>query len=261
MPLLLTLLAVIVAAFALFWGLSLFAQGYLYNQPANALPLRAGVAAVLLGLFVTGWVYVNTRADGENRYGAIHQFSPTETSPPVQKFEATHTFPPGRTPATAVVKYERALTPAGPRYQSVPDKLPLKITSSDHMITAIEIKDDNAPPVKYDAVLEKGAFTPEKYRFKEVGGGRTIEMNNPQNPDEAVTMTLPSDGVVFLALLLNGLHLVVWVVAFWPVMRFALWHGVGLAVAFCLATTILIMPLLFQVNAVPKQPVPAVQKP
>jgi hypothetical protein len=106
--------------------------------------------------------------------------------------------------------------------------------------------------VKFDAVLEKGAFTAEKYRFKEVGGGRTIELNNPPNPAEQVRITSPSDGTVFVALLLNLLHLIVWGVAFWPILRFALWHGVGLAFVFWLAVTLLIMPLLFQVNAVPK---------
>ncbi len=249
MPLVLTLLAVTFAGFALFWGLALFVQKYLYEQTANALPLRAGVAGVLLGLFVTGWVYINTRAPGENRYGAIHQFSPTELSDPVKAFEATRT-PPKGTPSTA--KYEWTLAASGAKYESVPDKQPLRITSSDGMITNITVPSGTAPPIKFDAVLEKGAFTAEKYRFKEVGGGRTIELNNPPNPAEQVRVISPSDGTVFVTLMLNLLHLVVWGAAFWPIMRFGLWHAVGMAVPFCIATTILIMPLLFQVSAVPK---------
>jgi hypothetical protein len=42
------------------------------------------------------------------------------------------------------------------------------------------------------------------------------------------------------------------------VLRFSLGHALGLAFVFCVAVTILLMPLLFQANAVPKLPPPTV---
>lgn len=254
LPLVLTLVGVTGAAFAAFWGLSLFAQKYLYSEPADKLVLRAAVAGLLLGCFVTLWVYINTRAGG-NRYAAIHQFEPFQTLPPADTFEAVHTLPPGRTPNTLTRTYERVNTPTGQQYLSVPDantpdRKPLRFMSPDSMITAITLTDPaTKAPVKFEAVLVNGRFGGEKFRFQEVGGGRTIEVSQ-EAKDPPVAVTVPSGGVVFLAVLLNVLHLVVWVVCFWPVLRFGLWHAVGLAVVFCAAFTLLIMPMLFDANKV-----------
>lgn len=259
-PLVFTFLGVTLAGFAVFWGLSLFLQKYLYQEPADKLVLRAAVAGLLLGCFLTAWVYINTRADGENKYGAIHQFSPNDVSGPVPKFQAVRSYPNAKKEET--VAFERQTVGGGQQYLNA-DRKPFAVNSGDFITTAL-ILDDGGRPVRYEAVMnDKGVYVgTDKYTFREKDGGRTVELTNPYNSAEPVTVSSPSGGVVFLALLLNVLHLAVWFVCFWPVLRFGLGHALGLATVFTAVATILLMPLLFQANPVPKLPPPAaVQKP
>lgn len=242
-----TLAGVSGAAFAVFWGLSLFLQKYLYQEPADKLVLRAAVAGLLLGCFVTGWVYLNTRGGGENKYGAIHEFHPNDVSPPVAKFQAVRTYPNAKKEETVAV--ERKPAGGGQKYLA-PDQKPFALNSGDYYTTAL-ILDDAGKPVRYEAVVnDKGQYQGEKYTFKEKDGGRTVELSKPYDPVEPVAVTTPSGGVVFLALLLNVLHLAIWFACFWPILRFGLGHALGLAFVFGVVATILLMPLLFQANRV-----------
>ena len=75
--LILTLVLGTFALTALFWGLALFVQGYLYNQPADKLPLRALAAGLGVAIFLTGWTYLNTRATHKDKYGVLHEFVAT----------------------------------------------------------------------------------------------------------------------------------------------------------------------------------------
>ena len=76
-----------VALFALFWGGSRFLQAYVYNEPANKLAIRGLIAGLLVGGFLTFWVFVNTRAESKDRYGTFFEFNPT-SSHPFDSFEA-----------------------------------------------------------------------------------------------------------------------------------------------------------------------------
>ncbi len=261
MSLLFTLLGISAASFALFWGITLFAQRYLYNEPADKLPLRAAVAGLLLGCFLTAWVYVNTRADGENKYGVIHQFSPNDTSGPLTKFQAERKkLDPNQKPVgDETVTFERQLTDKGQRYMPTSPKptgeaKPFAVTSSTHYTVALLV-DDAGKLVRYEAVInDKLQYQGEKFTFVEKGGGRKIELARGQepNPAEPLTVISPSGGAVFLALALNALHLVVWFVVFWPVLRFNVGHAIGFAVVFFAMFTVLVMPLLFEQNKVAK---------
>src|SRR5438046_250606 len=66
-----------VALFALFWGGGMVAQGYLYNQPADRFPLRAAAAALLVGIFLTLWCWLDKRSPG--KYDTFFDFAPYET--------------------------------------------------------------------------------------------------------------------------------------------------------------------------------------
>jgi hypothetical protein len=249
-----TLVGLSAAGFALFWGITLFAQRYLYNEPADKLPLRAAVAGLLLGCFLTGWVYVNTRADGENKYGVLHQFSPNDKSPPVAKFQAVRLYP--NTKKEETVPVERVPAGSGQKYQTK-DAKDFRLNSGDYLTTAL-ILDDASGPVRYEAVLDKQQYVGGKATFKEPGG-KVIELSTGAAADaaEPVAVVSPSGGVVFLALALNALHLVVWFGIFWPILRFSVGHAVGFAVVFFAMFTVLVMPLLFDANKVPKVPVTA----
>lgn len=263
MPLLFTVIGVSAAGFAMFWGLSLFLQRYWYNEPADKLPLRAAVAGLLLGCFLTAWVYINTRADGENKYGVIHQFSPNDVSTPVTKFVAerkkldTNLKPVG----DEAVTFERQLTDNGQRYLPTSPKpagepKPFAVTAPGYYTHTLVLEHDGKP-VRYEAVMnDKQQYQGTKYTFADKAGGRTIEMSRglEADPAEPLQVVSPSGGAVFLALGLNVLHFVVWFAIFWPVLRFSLGHALGLAFVYFAMSTVLLMPLLFQMNALPKAP-------
>src|SRR5581483_8442240 len=73
----LILAMIVVALFALFWGGGLLAQGYLYSQPADRFPLRAAAGALLVGIFLTLWCWIDKRSPG--RYDTFFEFAPYET--------------------------------------------------------------------------------------------------------------------------------------------------------------------------------------
>lgn len=267
MALVLTWVGISAAGFAAFWGITLFFQRYLYNEPADKLPLRAAVAGVLLGCFVTFWVYVNTRAEGENKYGVIHQFSPNDKSAPVGKFQAVRTkLDTNQKPiGEETVTFEREQTDKGWRYLPNPkpagEVRPFAVTASGYYTSALLLTDADGRPVRYEAVMANNAYTGPKYLFQEKGGDRTIELSRGQDADpaEPLSIVVPSGGVVFLAILLNVLHLVIWVACFWPILRFNLGHAIGLAVVFFALSTFIFMPLLFENNKVAKAPAAATQ--
>ena len=77
--LILTFAGLVVGFFAFFWGTTLFLQSSLYNAPTTKLPIRAAIAAFLVGGFVTFWTFVNTRAESKDRYGTLFEFNPTSS--------------------------------------------------------------------------------------------------------------------------------------------------------------------------------------
>ena len=92
MTLALTFLILTVSLIALLLAVTIFLQGYLYQQPTEQLPLRAAVAGLAVALFITFWTYVNTRAVGDNKYGTFFDFNATATKD-VTEFEAIRRYP------------------------------------------------------------------------------------------------------------------------------------------------------------------------
>src|SRR5262245_16710166 len=71
--------------FALFLGGGLVAQGYLYQNPADRMPIRALAAAALVAGFVTFWVWIDQRAPG--RYNTFFEIR-GESTKEFDEFEA-----------------------------------------------------------------------------------------------------------------------------------------------------------------------------
>lgn len=245
MSLVLTLVVVSVASAAVLWGLALFLQGYLYNEPADKLPLRAAVGGLAVGCFVTGWVYVNTRADRENKYGALHQFTP-EGRTEVGGFDAVYKSRRGGEATEQTTAYKKRIGPRGlPEFAST-DAV-FKLNTADHITAAIIVTDGQPAPARFDAVLKPDGWTydGEKKTFREVGGKRYIE------GDEPGVIVAPSGSAMWAAVALNVLLFVVLFAVFWPVLRFGPGHAVGLSVVFGLAILLVLMPLLFGLNKLP----------
>ena len=237
-----------VALFALFWGGSRFLQAYVYNEPANKLAIRGLIAGLLVGGFLTFWVFVNTRAESKDRYGTFFEFNPT-SSHPFDSFEAV------RRGGTKDDKGQYRETTAafkkqGDRYLDTKDTTKsFNMTTADYVVVAVAVK-DGEKAVRYDADLDAtGKYKSGSNRlFKEVGGRRYIEFGQSNNPSAVFA---PSRGALWAALGLNLLHYAVWTLVLWAVLRFTPGHAFGLAVALGLPTMLLLMPLLFDKNKMP----------
>lgn len=286
MNLLLLFFLVTLALFTVFWGGSLVVQGYLYQQPADRLPARAAIAAGLVGGFITFWVSVDRR--NPEKYGTFFEFS-GEKRTAFGEFEAVRWQ---RVPAAGAKKVEYAKNDRGQEIEKVAkvskhpggkasavyieegSGKPFQLSGSfppdnlEMQTVAVVVKGEDGTPVRFNATLDKDARTggliyprdENRRRFVEEKGSRYIPYAELEHGNGAVNASNTS--VIVAALLLNVLLFVVWLAAFWPLLRFHLWHGVGLALAFGLITMLLVMPLLFKGHrAKPAAVVAAMVKP
>jgi hypothetical protein len=270
------LVMIVVALFALFWGAGMLAQGYLYNQPADRFALRAAAAALLVGIFLTAWCWIDRRSPG--RYDTFFEFAPYDTRP-FDEFEAVRWIADpaaavkGKTefkkgedgqPIEKVTKFRR---PGGGKSGAFAEEgtgNPFELSGTPKgggpstLTVALLVRPEpGADPIRLKAALKKddriGALTyapgPER-RFTEESGSRYVKA------DQMGVLYAPTSGVVVLALLLNLAHFVVWFLAFWLVMHFRWSHALGFATAFGLLTMLLVIPLLFKQVRKPAAPPP-----
>jgi hypothetical protein len=263
------LLLVTLVLFALFLGGSLVAQGYLYQEPADRLPVRALAAAVMVGTFITLWVWVDKRHP--RRYDTFFEFAPYERKE-FSEFEAVrwisidgvklNTDESGK-PLEATIKYKRGTGPKADKFvvEGTDQQFQLNgatKTGEGFMTAAIVLKPDpESEPVRFDAVFNEDkrtqakSYTPER-RFNEQNGSRYVLA------DQLGVLYIPSTGTVALALLINLVHFLLWFIAFWPILQYTRGHAFALTVLFGLVTMLLVMPLLFKPNRAPK---PAAEAP
>jgi hypothetical protein len=264
--LLIILVLVTLVLFALFLGGSLVAQGYLYQAPADHLPLRALAGALLVGLFVTFWVWIDKR--NPRKYDTFFEFAPYETKT-FDEFEAVRWVSPDGTrfkvdaagnKVEVPVKFHRGVGGKSSTFFDEKTGTEFKMngvnkTNESFMTAAILVKPEaNGEPVRFNARLgpDKRSYAKgdEGRRFDEEKGSRYVQA------DLLGVMFVPSNMTVFLALVLNLVHFVIWFVAFWLILHFTRGHAFVLAVSFGLITMILVMPLLFRPNRTPPAPQP-----
>lgn len=269
MTLLITFVPLLLVLFALFWGGSLIAQGYFYQQPAERLPLRAGGAALLVSAFLTFWVWVDKQNPG--KYDTFFEFAPYTITTfgefEAIRWQADRAAAKGKVdfkkdaqgnPVEKTAKFKRG--PGGGKTGAFVEEgtgKAFQLNDSDSMTVALVIKpDDGGTPARFKADMKKDertggmTYTNER-QFVEEKGSRYVRA------DQLGVLYVPSNAVVVLALLLNFSLFVVWFAALWPVLRFTWGHALGLAAAFGLVTMLLLMPLLFKPNRAPKVPSPA----
>lgn len=253
------LLLSFVALFALLWGGSLLAQGYLYNLPANRLDARAALAAALMALFITAWVAIDRRAPG--KYGTLLEFTPYTTTV-FDEFEAVRWEADPATAHTTAPQFRK--TPEGKPVETLvkvrrrdgnrnapfvtPDNKEFQLQSGQYMTAALLVKlSENAEPVRFDAVLKTDTTGATVYattdrQFNEARGSRYIYGT------QLGLIYVPHSGAIFLALVINALNFLLWFVAFWLILQFTFGHALFLAFAFGLAHMVVIMPMLFEIH-------------
>ena len=246
--------------FGMFWGGSLVAQGYFYQHPADRLALRAAVAALLVGLFISFWVWLDKKNPG--KYDTFFAFA-GETTREFSEFEAIRWQSDAATkgvkkdaqgnPLETTAKFKKAS--GGKAATFVEEGSNKKFTTHDTstMTAALLVKGDDGNATRFKAEMKKDERTGEmnytnERRFLEERGSRYIKA------EQMGVMYVPSTGVVAISLLLNFVLFAVWFVAFWPVLRFNAGHAFGFAVVFGLVVMLLILPLLFGPNRQASKP-------
>lgn len=281
---LLTLVLLVLALFALFWGGSAVAQGYLYNEPASKLPLRALAAALAVGSFLAFWALIDKKNPG--KYDTFFEFA-SYTSVEFQEFDAvrwtvdptTDRSRPGfrkndkGEPAETVTKFKRPAGNKAAPFKADGTGETFRLNTSTSVTAAILIPGPDGTASRFDAELlvpdGKGKTVPLKpdmrkndpkgivfapnARFMEEKGGRYVQTR--QLDEHKGVLFVPSSGVVFAALLLNLGQFAVWFLALWLLLRFGWGISLGFAAAAGLVTMLVILPLLFKPNRTP--PVPA----
>ncbi len=248
---------VAIALFGIFWGGSLVAQGYFYQNPAERLGIRAAVAALLVGGFIAFWVWVDKKNPG--KYDTFFAFA-GESTREFAEFEAVrwHFDPSTKgmkkdaqgNSAETLVKFKRV--PGGKTATFAEEGTDKKFAThdTDMMTAALLVKNDDGSPTRFNAEMKPDKRTGamnyvsdlNERRFVEEKGSRYIKAAKPG------TMYVPSGGAVAIALLLNFTLFAVWFVAFWPILRFSMGHAFGFAAICGLIVMLLIMPLLFGPN-------------
>lgn len=264
MTLLLVFVLLVGGLTALFLGVSIVAHGYLYQEPAPRLPVRAAIGGLLLGGFITLWASLDKSKPG--RYDTFFNFAPYSTSE-FTEFEAVRwpavagtlrTDPSGKV-VEEVTKFKRA--PGGTQFLREGTGEPFVLNGSDNsgsfMTGALRVKGPEDPaPVRYNASVKESAggksksYTPDR-KFTEENGSRYVEAV------QLGTLFVPSTSTVAISLLLNFVLLMLWLVVTWPVLRYSFGHALGLTVVGTLVTMLVLMPLLFRFNRAGPKPAPA----
>jgi len=250
----LSFLVVAVVLSMLLFAVGLFLQGYLYQQPAEKLPLRALAAGTILSIFLCFWAMVNTRAEGENKYGTFFEFNPT-TAKSFTEFEAVRRYP--RNPESdkeKSVPHKRGTIGTAIEFVEVDSGKPFRLNDSSYLTIGLIVPEvAGGKKIRFNTEIKDGTtYATQERRFTEEGGSRYIDYGT------LGTMYSPSRAALFGALFLNMLLFVVWFAVYWPLMQFEFGHAVGLALVSGLITMLALMPVLFRVNKPkPEAPAPA----
>ena len=256
MTLLLTFFGCVLALTAFFWLIAYAVQSYLYSQPANLLPVRAVVCGLLMALFLTGWTYSNTRATHKDKYGTFFDMQPTDRVD-LRKFEAVRQYQikgsDGKLKEETVA-FAFDVNRNDRFYQVDKPSDPFMLNSSLFITTALLIPDDDTGEKKSRFIpeMDNGAYVRddgEAVMFNEEDGSRYLSTDNLHH------LYIPSTGALIVALLFNAMLFVVCFGIFWYGLQFSVGPALALTALFGVPTILILMPLLFDQNELPKRPI------
>ena len=254
---LITFLLVFVGLFALLWAVTAVAQAYVYQQPADRLPARAAVAALLVGGYIIFWVALDRKQPGKyDDFLAFAGYSTTTfdefdavrwDADPAVRNKVEFKKDAGGKPAETVTRYKRiGKTP--PRFADEKTNKEFVLSDGGVLTAAVVLKPDPAgPQVRFNAGFKEDARGKTYYpkgndgrRFVEENGSRYVSLDQPG------VLYIPSAVTVFLAILINLGMFVAWYAAFWPVLRFGAGFAALMTLAFGVFTIFVVMPVLFK---------------
>ncbi|HJZ90342.1 MAG TPA: hypothetical protein VKE40_05685 [Gemmataceae bacterium] len=234
--LLLTLFAALtIVVAAVLWLVSVLGQGWLYNDLARHLPLRALAGGAVMSLFLTAWCAIY-RAD-PGRFDTLVSFKTERLEGTYDEFESIRKV--GKDEKKPVRFIRRGETND---FESAENRKPWNRSDADGMVVALLIREKGKDqPTRFDANIKPdGTFPqPEDTKFEADRGRRYMDQSGLGKVYRKRSMAVIGN------LFANGLHLALWVAVLWPVMRFTLGHAVGFGLVLWGVTMIAVQPALF----------------
>lgn len=241
LALILTLLAIAVGLVALLWTGTLLAQGYIYDAPAEGLVWRAPAGAAVLALFLAVWAFIDYRYPRAT--DSIFVFSHEQVTE-IDKFVSVRKTELGEPQEIPFARQSQG----GDRYLFLDEKGERWARSRSGMMIAIiveEKKGDEVVRTRFNAEMKDGKFAPQgsghgeqPLRYLEEGGNRYIFESQLGKIIHYRKSRLLGN------IVLNLMHLAVWFVVLWLLMRFTWSHALGFAFVCCLAFTLAVVPYL-----------------
>jgi hypothetical protein len=245
LSLILILLVIGVVLGVLLTAWSLWFQSAIYSEPSPAILWGGPAAGAAVMLYLAVWVFLDYRAPG--RYREIHEFSPREY----------YTYPELKAPSrrgeqlyvrrgTAGYQDEyRLKAPPHDRLESRPDKvivyekdgLPAPFPKAD----GEEDVSSGGEEIVFEPARDaQGNFQPaddDLLYYRDARGREMVE-------GQFGRVTTYHVGWLVGNLLLNFLHLAVWFVCLWLLLRFQWLHALGQALVLWIVTTVFVIPPL-----------------
>ncbi len=227
----LTLLVILAVIWLGLMGLlaawTLFFQGYIYTEPTEGIVWRAPVAGTIVTLFIALWVFLDYRSQGQ--YRALHEFSSQGDAVVFPELRIVNQE--GKEEVYKLARNERGQQvyklEGRPDGRPLPGR-PLKVIVKENDADVIFEPDRDAKGQFQAKLGQPLVYRDSKKRTMAEGElGRLSEFRT---------------GNFVLVLLLNFLHLVVWVLALWLILQYRFWHAFGLAVVAWLGLTLFLLP-------------------
>ena len=227
-----------VGLFAMLWLGSVYLQGWLYNDVAGKMPLRAAGGALVMAGFLTGWCAIYKADPG--RFDTLINFSREKTEGIYTEFESVRKVGAAERPP---VKFVRSAEGRGAttEFQTTDGQKKWSRSDSDGLVVAILIKEkDQAEPTRFDAQLTPdGKFPAEALKYQQAKTTKYL--------DEVALGTVQrvrSWGLIG-NLFANFLHAALWCAVFCLIMRFEIGNAVAIGLGFWAVTMLAVQPALF----------------
>ena len=216
------------------WLISVILQGWLYNDLASKLPLRALAGGAALALFHTGWCAIYKADPG--RFDTLYSFKTEALDGKYDEFQSIRKVGKNEQKPVRFIRVGESTD-----FESLESRKRWNRSDADGMMVAILIQEKGKDqPTRFDANLSSdGLFRPRnETKYETDGGKRYMDEGSLGNVYRKRSFAVIGN------LFVNLLHLALWVVVFWPILRFTLGHAVGFGLAFW-AITMLLQSVLF----------------
>lgn len=206
-------------------GWTIWFQGYLYTQPVEQIYWRAPVAGSIITLLLIIWIAIDYRAVKNNAnahypYGPIQEMAPALTKGESEPFAAF--IVPNDKGGEDEYKLEKVsdARKGHAEYRNVKTNEP--ITSAPPKLIVVENGERSVfePEKDKNGHFIRASGQPLLYRDKK---GRVLT----EGPMFERRVGLPL-GRFLLGVLLNVSFLVIWFVCLWLLLRYQMWHALGL---------------------------------